>query len=233
MAGAQNGTGISPGPEKLTYRIVWRMVTAGSATVESTRPSPTRWQLLTNLESAGLVSRLYRVLDSYKVTTNDKFCGSSSQFDAQEGKRHLSTTINYDNERHKLFSIERDLLKNTEDKHEVEIAPCTYEISGALHVLRETQLEPGKSTTLPMTNGKKLVNARVEAQAREKVSVGGKGYATVRYEAFVFDNVIYRRKGRLFLWMTDDAERLPVQLKIQVGFPIGNVTLELEKVEKL
>jgi hypothetical protein len=224
---------LFPAPEKLTYRIEWRLVTAGSATVQLTRAAQQRWQINLNLESAGLVSRLYRVLDTYRVVSDDAFCGVSSVFDAQEGRRHFATVSDFDNSRHKLSYDEKDLVKNTVAKHEVDIAPCTYEITGALSALREMRVDPGRTIALPMTNGKKLVNAKVEAQARENISIDGKNYSTVRYEAFVFDNVIYRRKGRLFIWMTDDAERMPVQLRIQAGFPIGNVTLELEKHEKL
>ena len=54
---------------------------------------------------------------------------------------------------------------------------------------------------------------------------------TIRYEAFLFDNVLYQRKGRLWLWMTDDVSRLPVQIRVRLAFPIGNITLMLDKDE--
>jgi hypothetical protein len=31
--------------------------------------------------------------------------------------------------------------------------------------------------------------------------------------------------------VTDDARRLPVQIQVQMSFPIGTVTLQLEKEE--
>ncbi len=42
---------------------------------------------------------------------------------------------------------------------------------------------------------------------------GGKTYPAIRYEAFVFDDVLYKRKGRLQVWITDDADRLPVMFR--------------------
>ena len=86
---------------------------------------------------------------------------------------------------------------------------------------------------MPVRNGKKLVQAKVEAQAKENINIDGKNYPTVRYEAFLFDNVLYKRKGRLFIWLTDDPERTPVQFRIQLGFPIGTILLELEKQQRL
>jgi hypothetical protein len=220
-----------PFPEKLTYRVEWRMVTSGSAVIEVSR-SGADWQTNLHLESAGFVSRFLRVLDTYRMVSNDRFCGLNSSFEAQEGKRHAITTMRFDNVRHKLSYDEQDLVKNTSEKHEVDIAPCTHEILGALQALRQLNLEPGKTTSFPITNGRKIVNARVEARGVEKISVDNKSYSTNRYEAFVFDNVLYKRKGKLFVWMTDDAERVPVQLQFQMGFPIGNITLQLEKQEK-
>ncbi|HMF77808.1 MAG TPA: DUF3108 domain-containing protein [Bryobacteraceae bacterium] len=219
-----------PFPEKLSYRIEWRMVMAGSAVVELSR-SGQNWQTTLNVESAGLVSRLLRVKDTYRVIGTDHFCGINSSLEAQEGKRHTSTTMLFDNSRHKLAYSERDLIKNTSNQHEIDIAPCTYEISGALQSLRQLKLETGRVITLPLTNGKKMVTAKIEALGADKITLNGKNYPTIRYEAFVFDNVLYRRKGRLFVWITDDSEHLPVQLQFQMGFPIGNVTVSLEKQE--
>ncbi len=222
-----------PYPEKLTYRVEWRLITAGSATVQLSRENSDDWQFNLNVESAGLVTRLYRVLDSYKVVGNQKFCAVNSVLDAQEGKRHTVTRMTFENSRHKVEYDERDLLKNSTVKKELDIAPCTYEIAGALAALRTMNIDVGKSATFPITNGKKMVNARIEAQAKENVNIEGKTYQSTRYEAFLFDNVLYRRKGRLFAWVTDDPNHLPVQFRVQLGFPIGTITLELEKQEKL
>ncbi len=221
-----------PYPEKLSYRIEWRMITAGAASVEMSHGTPADWQTTLNLESAGLVTRLYKVLDTYKVTSRDDFCATNSVLDAQEGKRHTITHLTFENTRHKVDYDQRDVLKNSTAKKELDIAPCTYEIAGALQALREMNLQPGKWATLPVTDGKKLAYAKIEAQARESVNVEGKTYQTIRYELFIFDNVLYKRKGRMLMWLSDDADRLPVQFRLQMGFPIGSVTVQLEKHQR-
>lgn len=222
-----------PYAEKLSYRVEWRLVTAGTVTVQLSRPSSDDWELDLNLQSAGMVSRLYRVLDTYRVTSNERFCASHSVLDAQEGKRHHVTQLTFENSRHKVKYDERDLLNKTTVQKVLDIAPCTHDVAGALAAIRTLNLEPGRSSTLPVTDGKKMVSARIDAQSKEAVTVGGKSYHTVRYEAFLFDNVLYKRKGRLFIWLTDDADRTPVQFRFQLGFPIGTISLELDKQEKL
>jgi hypothetical protein len=220
-----------PLPEKLEYRIEWRLITAGIATARLSRATGNLWETNLKIESAGFVSRLYRVLDTYRALTNDRFCGVNTALDAQEGKRHKYTVLSFDNGRHKVQYDERDLLKNTNIARTLDVPPCTHEITGALLALRMMRLEPGKSASIPVTDGKKIAMARIEAQERETITIDDKSYHTIRYEAFLFDNVLYRRKGRLWLWVTDDASRLPVQIRIRLGFPIGNITLFLDKEE--
>lgn len=218
-----------PFPEKLSYRVEWRLITAGDVTVQLSRVSAADWQLNMDIESAGLVTRLYKVTDKYKAVTDQKFCGVKSDLDAEEGKRHRIATLSFDAQQKKVLFDERDLLKNTSEKRSLEVPPCTYDIAGALASLRLVDLPPGKSATLPITDGKKLAYGRIEAQAKETIVVDGKSYQAIRYEAFLFDNVLYKRRGRLFLWLTDDALHIPVQFRFQLGFPVGTVNVELEK----
>lgn len=221
-----------PYPEKLFYRVEWRLITAGSITVDLSRDTSENWQTNLHLESAGWVSRLYKVLDNYRALNNSKFCGASSYLDAEEGKRHIITRLTFENNVHKVNYDERDLVKNSSEKKELDIAPCTYEITGALASLRGMDLPPGKWATFPITDGKKVAQGKIEAQAKENLNIGGKDYSTVRYEAFLFNNVLYKRKGRLLIWMTNDSDRLPVQFRLILGFPVGTVTVELDKQQK-
>jgi hypothetical protein len=222
-----------PFPEKLTYHVEWRLITAGNVTIQLSRASGGNWETDMNVESAGLVTRWYKVIDKYKAVTNQKFCGLNSNLDAQEGKHHKLTLMNFDVQHNKVEYDDHDVLKNTSDKRWLDVPPCTYETVGALASLRLTDMQPGKWTTIPITDGKKFVYGKIQAQARESLNLEGKSYQTVRYEAFLFDNVLYKRKGRLFIWLTDDAGHVPVQLRFQMGFPIGNITVELDKQQIL
>jgi hypothetical protein len=56
-------------------------------------------------------------------------------------------------------------------------------------------------------------------------------FAAVRYEAFLFNDVLYKRAGRVLIWITDDGRRLPVQVQIRLQFHIGTITAQLEKYE--
>ena len=221
-----------PFPQTLSYQIDWHLINAGTVNLEFKHLSGATWQIDLDIESTGVVTRLYRVVDKYTMTGNDRFCPSSALLDAQEGKKHTVTTLNFDAQRHTVDYHEHDALKNSDKHLSMATGTCTHEILGALAVLGQLDLQPGKSTTIPVTNGKKMVNARVQAEAKETISIGARHYETIRYEAFLFDNILYRRKGRVFLWISNDEERTPVQIRFELGFPIGNISLLLDKQQK-
>jgi hypothetical protein len=223
---------VLPSHESLTYSIEWRLITAGRATVQWTSNGSDSAQIKAHVESVGLVSKLFHVDDSYVANMGSGLCGQSVQLTAQEGSRERETKINFDYPNHRADYLERDRLKNTVIlARETDIPPCVHEIAGALYFLRTLNIEPGQSVLLPLTDGKKSAVVKVEAQQREEVKTAAGNFKTIRYEAYVFNNVLYRRPAHLYVWLTDDSRRLPVQIRVRMQVTIGTITLELEKHE--
>ncbi len=239
---SQDGSGASVAAAKpfktevYYYSVEWRLITAGTAKL-TVGPSgtPEYPSLHSQLEisSAGLVSKLYKVEDKYFGNYDFDFCAISSQLTAVEGRRRRETKITYDRTRGKAEYLERDLIKNVNVRSsEIDIPHCVHDIIGGLLSTRNLRLDLGKSTEMPMSDGKKSASVRIEAQEREDVKINDQLHKTVRYEVFLFNNVLYPRKARLFVWLTDDAKKTPVQIRVRMNFPIGTVTLSLDKIEQ-
>jgi hypothetical protein len=221
-----------PEKETLSYNIEWRLITAGKAKIQWTGIPRDGYQVGVHLESAGLVSKLYKVEDSYTSNVSQATCVQNAQLTAHEGSRDRETRITFDYANHKADYQERDRLKNTVLlARETEIPDCTHDVVGALYYLRTLNLEPGQSTEIAVTDGKKSVMAKVEAQQREDIKTPEGTFKTIRYEAYLFNNVLYRRSGHLNIWLTDDRRKLPVQIRVRLQFAIGTITLQLEKHE--
>ncbi len=211
---------------KLTYDIEWRLIHAGDVVLEL-HNSGGRMKL----DSGGLVSALFKVDDTYTVRYEQAFCAVESLMDSKEGKRHRQTTVNYDRNQNRASWVERDMLDNSKvlRKAQVEIPHCVHDVLGGLITLRGSTLEPGQSTLAPMSDGRRSAQVKVEAQEREDVTTPAGTFKTIRYEANLMNGVIYQRKGRAFIWISDDAKRIPVQIRLRLAFPIGTVTLQLQK----
>ncbi len=232
-AAAQN-TALPLSQETLSYTIEWRLITAGKASLQWTPlPQPKGgYQVNLHMESAGLVSKLYRVEDDYSALLNQALCAQSSQLKSHEGSRQRETRITFDAEEKKAFYQETDRVKNTVLlSKETEIPACTHDVTGGLYVLRNSPPDLSQTKEIAISDGKKSVMAKVEAQGREDVKTPAGVFKAIRYEVFLFNNVLYKRPARLFVWLTDDRRRLPVQIRVRMQFTIGTITLLLEKVE--
>ena len=230
---AATGETRIPGTEIFHYGAEWRLIRAGEAKLTYV-PGQSGAQANLELESTGLVSKLYKVDDDYKVALNRELCAKEIFLRAHEGRRRRETTVTFNDTEKKASYLERDTIKNTVVKqNEIDIPGCVHDVIGGLLHLRTMKIEVGQSATLNMSDGKKSVVARVEAQEREEVKTSLGKYKTIRYEVFIFNNVLYGRKGRLFVWITDDERRLPVQIRARMQFHVGTLTFQLEKEERL
>lgn len=211
----------------MIYDVEWRLIHAGAVIIESDKTHATM-----KLESAGLVSSLFKVNDAYSVDFDDQFCASASRMDSQEGKRYRETKVSYDRSRNRGSYVERDVLKDVVlHTSEVDIPSCVHDVLGAILRLRTLTVEPGQSTQVPMSDGRRSALVKIEAQGREEIKTPAGAFPSIRYEAYMLNSVIYQRRGQVFVWLSDDQYHLPVQIRLRMQFPIGTVTLQLQKEE--
>ncbi|MGA2113235.1 MAG: DUF3108 domain-containing protein [Bryobacteraceae bacterium] len=220
-----------PSRETLFYNVEWRLITAGKARL-SLEQSREGWQVAMQLDSVGLISKFFHVADQYSSTLNPALCTESVQLTAYEGSRQRETKITFDLSAHKASYVERDRLKNAVIlSHEIDTPACVHDVPGGLYLLRTLNLEPAQSRMVAVSDGKKAVMAKVEGQAREDVKTPDGMFHTIRSEAYLFNNVLYKRPAHLEIWLSDDRRRLPVQIRVRMPFTIGTITLQLEKHE--
>ena len=219
---------------KFVYAVEWRLIRAGTVRLQvEPVPDSTKGRAFVYVESQGLVAALYKVLDQYQADYEEG-CQASSVLNALEGRRHRETRITVDAARKKAAYLEKDLKTNaTVKSQEIDVPACVYDMPGALMKLRTTKIESGKAAEIPVTDGKKFARVRVVAQEKVPVKTPGAGLVNaIRYEVFLFDGVIYQRNARLDVWVSDDERRVPVQIRVRTQFPIGTITLTLEREEK-
>ena len=227
---AQSERFISSQPqpqEKLVLGVEWRLIRAGMVTIE-------KWPFETTvkLESAGIVSTLMRIHDEYRVHFEDEHCATSSVMESSEGKRHREANVTYDRSQNHAFFVERDLTDNRILKQSgTDIPNCVADVTGAVSKLRAMNLGVGQTVQIPVSDGRKFAAVKVTAQDREDVKTPLGVFKAIRYETDLMNGVVYTRKGNVWIWLSDDARRLPVQIRLRTTFPISTVTLTLEKEE--
>jgi hypothetical protein len=111
------------------------------------------------------------------------------------------------------------------------IDPCTLDVLSALFMMRTTHVGPGAEPEFPVFDNKKRFVLGVRFVKRETLDLPppwGKKTATVMTEPRLVQGTgLFVREGRLFVWFTDDARRVPVKMTSKV--PLGSVVAELEE----
>jgi hypothetical protein len=224
-----------PGKESLSYLIEWRLFNAGRAKIDLTSLPPSRpgYEVKLRLESSGIVSKLFKVEDDYDSSMNAGYCAVAAQMQIHEGNRMREARVTFDPEAKKVSYLERDKTKNNAVilQKETDIPPCVHDVVGGLFFIRTLNLEPGQSAQIPVSDGKKMVMVKVEAQAREDLKIPLGTFKTIRYEVGLFNGALYQRSAHVNLWLTDDRRRLPVQIKVRMTFTVGTITMTLDKHE--
>ena len=231
--GFEGASAPFPSAEKLSYDIEWRLIYAGSAHLSlAPKPGdPRKWDSQLRIESGGLVSKLYRL----KILTTSAWrwflhSGDAAGCDrGQAPSRYQSGLRSHPREGQ---FVERDLDKNAvikSRKWKFRRAPSMP--SPASTSCAWTNWSRAKAQQVPMSDGKKTAYVRVEAQGREQVKIKAGTFETIRYEVSCSTACCIRAKADLFVWLTDDAHRLPVQIRARMSFPVGTITFELTKDE--
>jgi len=226
---ATGPTITKPSGQRLTYDVEWRLIHAGTAIVDERA----NWVQL-KLESAGLVSSLFKISDTYTANYDDPFCVTSSLLDSNEGKRHHETQVLYDRVQGHAFFVERDVQNNSAIRNTgVDVPACVQDVLGAMLKLRTATVDPGRGLQLFVSDGRRSGSVKVEGLEKEEIRTPAGLYKTTRYEANLLNGVVYTRKGRVFVWLSDGEDRHVVQVQLRMNFPVGTVTLQLRKQEPL
>jgi hypothetical protein len=217
---------FAPG-ERLTYSVTWSVFEAGEVTATVARSSggaADRDEIITTAQSHGFVSMLYALNDEFRSRFNpDTLCSSGISKRVVEGRRRKQTEIVFDSSRHLAVLDEHNLAKPSEPpKHDEEsIPPCVEDVVSAFYFLRSQPMKVGDRIKLPVNDGSKTTEVTVEVQAREQIDTPLGRRAAFRVEPTVFGS-LYKRKGRMLIWFSDDEQRLPLRIKAMIS--VGTIT---------
>jgi hypothetical protein len=96
--------------------------------------------------------------------------------------------------------------------------------------VRSRPLTVGQSFELPLNDGGRTISIRLEVQALEEIQTEAGTFEAYRIEPDVFSGQLFKQKGRMFVWISNDEHRVPVQLRAQIG--VGTIVAALASVER-
>ncbi|MGZ4816917.1 MAG: DUF3108 domain-containing protein, partial [Terriglobales bacterium] len=213
--------------ETYVYNAEWRIWNAGTVTLGISREG-TEQRVSGTAESAGVMSMLYPVHDHFQALYDPKtFCSLSLRKHTEEGLHKRDTLISYIYSRGKAVLDETN-LKSNETKHvENDIPPCVTDVISGLMYLRSLPLMVNTSYTFPVNDGGKTVDVTAKVEAKETIKVPAGTFQTIRVSPESGNN--FKLKGKIWIWYTDDARRIPVMMRGKMFW--GTLDFKLTRID--
>jgi hypothetical protein len=235
---AEPGPRIQPPPpnyqfpdgRRYVFTVEWHLFTAGTATVVMEHDGANQ-KVTAIANSQGVVNTLYNVHDNFESHFDPhSFCSLQISKHSEEGPHKRETEIHFEYPRHVSILDEKN-LKTGEIKHtENEIPSCVTDVITGFYYLASLPLQTASSYSFIVNDGGKTaeVNARVEGHEHIKVPAGS--FQAIRVSGEAITGTL-KGKGRIWVWFTDDASRLPVQMRAKLRW--GTLLFRLSRVEQL
>jgi hypothetical protein len=220
---------VFPVGQSYVYGGQWRIFNAGVATLRMEKAGQEN-RIVASADAAGTVALLYHVqdrLESFFDPTN--FCSRNTSRHVEEGFRRVDTNITFDYAHRKAVFDQKNLKKNETKHEEHEIPNCVTDMLSAIYYVASLPLEPGRTFSFPLNDGGESVDVNVHVEAREQIKIPAGTFNTVRIQPEAAKGLV-RDKGKLWIWYTDDATHVPVQMRARMSW--GTLTFQLVRVDK-
>ncbi len=211
--------------EKLTFAIKWGVVTAGYSTLEVHEIIEMNgrkvYHIIAKTRSTSFFDKFYKVRDTVETFVDvESLCTWRFRKELNEGKYHRVKETIYDQRNHTA----------TTKGNVVKVLPFVQDVLSALYYLRTQDIKIGKNYDIDVNTNKKNWALRVNVSKEEIVRTKAGKFRTICIEPVLREEGIFKQKGRLWIWMTNDSKKIPVLMesKILVGSIVA-VLVELKK----
>jgi hypothetical protein len=210
--------------EQLLYEVSWLGIVAGTAKLVVEAPLPTdtppAYRINSRARSNQFFSRIFAVDDQVEsVVEASPFRSLRFTKRLREGTRQRDEEI--------VFDPVRQVA--TTAGQEVATPPMVQDALSALYHLRTQPLAVGNSLKLPVHSGGRNYDLQVDVLARERIRTPFGERLAFKVEPHQGYEGVFDKRGRLFVWIGDDAGRLPLLMRTEL--PIGAIVARLVEYE--
>jgi hypothetical protein len=213
---------FKPG-EYLKFSVQYGFIHAGSAYLEIPERSDVQGQpailLQARAESNKFFSSFYRVHNRIQ-----SFWDDSGRF----SRRYV------ENRREGGYKAQSDILFDYDkmearyrDGRTYPIPPGVQDALSSFYYTRTQALPLGGSIVFDYHASRKSVPLEVRVLGREKVTVPAGTFNCVAVEPVLKAGGIFKNRGRLVIWLTDDERRLPVLMRSKVS--VVSISVQLKE----
>lgn len=221
------GLPFSPG-EEIQYDVRWQMYRAGDAVVRVLPFSKIKgnpvWHFELRARSNKFIDLFFKVRDHVQAyAARDFSCSVGYQYSGR-GKKKKEIQVDF------FTDAGTAVYANFGEKRDpITIPTGCFDPLSSYFKMRSFDLKPGCILSFPITDGKKSFVQKGDILGKEQIIINGRTYDTVVVAPWVthFSGVFKKSKDpTVHVWITDDAKKLPVRIRIRVV--VGSIYLDLK-----
>jgi len=209
--------------EYLEFSVSYGILHAGTAVMEVMDTimynGAKCFKVRSTARTSGFISTFYKVDDT--VFTYIDYDGIFSHYfrkRLREGK--------YRNEKTTYFDQRRHLAITGNDT--VQTYSFVQDAYSSFYYIRTQDIQPNVEILVDNHMDKKNYPLKVIINGREKVEVPAGEFDCIIVEPVMRSEGIFKAKGRIKIWLTDDEYKMPVKMQTEVFF-LGSIHAELKE----
>ncbi len=212
--------------EELIYEISWFGISAGTGRLhvkdKIIKDGREVYHIAYYANSSELFSKFYKVEDMAETFMDTKgFFPWNFKLKVREGKskRDVETIFNQ-------IDNKATFIKEKDDPMIVSVPSAVQDAFSSLYYLRTKNLKVGEKVIIDVFEDKKNWQVEVHVIKKERIKIYSGEIDTVLVKPLLKFEGIFQRKGDLYIWLTDDERKIPVQVKTKViiGFVYARIT---------
>lgn len=217
-----------PTRQTLTYTVDWRVFTAGTAVFQIEQQGPVQ-RVTATADTVGAVTMLFPVVDRFQSSFDTKTgCSMGFSKQIQEGPRKVSSDLTFNYPAGKQTEVQRNLVKGTQKQQTASVPACVTDSLSAIFYAASQKMTIGDAVRFPLADAMRTVTVAMKVEAKEEIKTPAGTFQTIRVQPTADEGVV-KNRGNIWIWYTDDARHMPVQIRARLFW--GTITFHLQSYE--
>ena len=140
----------------------------------------------------------------------------------------ISSQLKFDYTAGKQMQTETNVVKGTTRNLTASIPACVTDSLSAIFYAASQPMVVGQKIGFPLADSMRTVTVQMKVEAKEEIKTPAGTFQTIRVEPTA-DEGIVKNRGRIWIWYTDDARHMPVQIRATLFW--GTITFHLQSYE--
>jgi hypothetical protein len=213
--------------EKLTFAVQYFNATAGYAILSipeySVQQGRVCMHVVADAKTHPFFETFFKVRDRIETFIDaDSLIPWRYEKHLREGKFSADAFYVFDQRAHKMIEPDKN--------HEVTVTADTQDVLSCFFWFRTMELTPGKDMIIHVAaDNMQSYELLVNVLRRERVSTLAGDFDCILVQPHLMYDGLFQQKGEVYVWISDDARRIPV--KIQTKIAIGSINITLQDAE--